>query len=217
MIKAVLFDIDNTLLDFDGFVRQCLRKGFAEFSLGEYSDEVYAQFMKVGRQMWGEIEAGTLSYEELMHDRFNRIFAALGISFDGPTFERYFCEDLFSNAIVMEGALELLEYLKGRYVLCAASNGPYEQQVNRLRIAGMLPFFTHLFISERVGCAKPAKEFFAHCLSALNLAPDEVLMVGDSYGSDILGAKACGIKTCYLGEGDADWCVHALSEICGIL
>lgn len=111
--------------------------------------------------------------------------------------------------------MKLLEQLQGRYVLCAAGNGPYEQQVNRLREGKMLPYFSHLFISERVGYSKLAKEFFEYCLHVLGLAPDEVLMVGDSYGADICGAKACGLKTCYLGEPmpAADYAVATLQEI----
>lgn len=217
MIKAILFDIDNTLLDFDAFVRQCLSKGFDTFSLGKYTDKVYEIFVQTNREMWGEIEAGRMTYEDLMQNRFKHIFAQCGIDFDGPTFETFFREDLFSNAIVAEGALELLEHLWGRYVLCAASNGPYDQQVNRLHLAGMLPFFSQLFISEKIGYAKPSSEFFTHCLSTLAMSPDEVLMIGDSYPTDIAGAKACGIKTCYLGKGEADWCVSGLKEITGIL
>lgn len=217
MIKAILFDIDNTLLDFDAFVRQCLRKGFDAFLLGKYTDRVYEIFAQTNREMWGQIEAGRMTHEDLMRDRFNRIFAQCGIEFDGPTFETFFREDLFSNAIPVEGAMELLKRLQGQYVLCAASNGPYAQQVNRLRLAGMLPFFSQLFISEKIGVSKPSPEFFTHCLSALGLSPDEVLMVGDSYQTDIAGAKASGIKTCYLGEGEADWCVSRLAEISEIL
>lgn len=217
MIKAVLFDIDNTLLDFDAFVRQCLRKGFDRFSLGEYTDRVYEIFAQTNREMWGAIEAGRMTYKDLMQNRFNCIFAQCGIDFDGPTFEAFFCEDLFNNTITMDGAVEILEYLRGRYVLCVASNGPYAQQVNRLRLSGLLPCFSHLFISEQIGYAKPDRAFFLHCLNELALAPDEVLMVGDSYTSDICAAKACGLKTCYLGKGDADWCVRSLWEIREIL
>lgn len=213
MIKAILFDIDNTLLDFDASVRQCLRKG-----LPNYREEYFEVFLQVNREMWQQIEEGSLTYEGLLRDRFDRIFARIGMELDGPAFEDYFRKELFSGAIPVDGAMELLESLSGRYVLCAASNGPYEQQLNRLRVAGMLPYFTHLFISERVGYSKPAEAFFAHCLSTLELTPAEVLMVGDSYGSDIVGAKACGIKTCYFGVGaEADHTVDSLLRIGDIL
>ena len=56
--------------------------------------------------------------------------------------------------------MELLKYLHGKYILCVASNGPYMQQVNRLKISGMLPYFSDLFISEEIGSSKPSEKFF---------------------------------------------------------
>ena len=84
------------------------------------------------------------------------ISEALGIDADGVKFEAYFRDCLFDSAIPVEGALSLLEYLKKKHVLCAASNGPYRQQVNRLKVGGMLPYFSDLFISEEIGAEKPS-------------------------------------------------------------
>lgn len=58
---------------------------------------------------------------------------------------------MFESAIPEIGAKELVEYLHSKYILCVASNGPYMQQVNRLKISGMLPYFSDLFISEEIG------------------------------------------------------------------
>ena len=64
------------------------------------------------------------------------VFAALGIDFDGPVFEKYFRAAIHESAIPVPGAHELLEALRGRYLLAAASNGPYEQQLHRLTGGG---------------------------------------------------------------------------------
>lgn len=206
MIKAVFLDIDDTLLDFDAYVRHSLKAGFEKFQLGVYDEETYRIFKRVNTQVWHELEMGVLSYEELLQTRFNRIFDAMKITFDGVVFEKYFKACLFDSAIPVAGAMELLQYLKGRYLLCAASNGPYDQQVNRLKIAGMLPFFSHLFISGAIGHAKPAREFFDHCLDKIHaegtekILPEEILMIGDSVTSDMAGAANCGIKTCYFDK-----------------
>jgi len=226
MIKAIFIDIDNTLLDFDAFVKAAMRDGFQKFDLGEYSDERFPVFLRINTEVWREIEQGRLSFEEMQKIRWNRVFEALGISYDGVRFEQYFREYLFDCAIPVEGAMDLLDHLKGKYILCVASNGPYKQQLNRLERGGMLDCFAHVFVSEQVGASKPSPKFFNHCLNELNgIAPDEILMIGDSLSSDMAGAADMGMKTCYFdrnrsgktGGLSIDYVVHTLEEIQALL
>ena len=235
MIKAVFFDVDNTLLDFDAYVKTAMKDGFEKFHLGTYTPEHYQTFLAVNGELWRRIEKGTLTFEGLLKDRWNEVFKALGISFDGQEFERYFRAALYTSAIPMQGAKEILDYLKGRYALCAASNGPHEQQLNRLKTGGMLEYFDECFISEKVGASKPSKEYFTRCFSWLNesrkkqgkpeILPSETLIVGDSLTSDIDGGIKNGLLTCWLkGEGKGepgdrkiDYIIHSLAELKQIL
>ncbi len=239
MIKAVFIDVDNTLLSFTGYVKQAMKEGFARYGLRPYEESMYGTFEMINNGLWEQIEQGTLTFEELMKIRWNRIFDALGISFDGPVFEQFFREALYDSAIPEPGAFDLLDYLKGRYVLCAASNGPYEQQIHRLKIAGMYEHFAHCFISEKVGAQKPGKAFFDHCFHILRendlpgLHPEETMIIGDSMTSDIAGGTAYGMHTClYLrgrevsslkarGNGDAgataEYRISGLADIRNIL
>lgn len=138
MIQVVLIDIDNTLLSFSGYVKEAMRDGFAQYGLKPYTEAMFPVFERINNSLWEQIEQGTLSFEELTEIRWNLIFHALGISFDGRIFEQYFREKLFFSAVPEPGAVELLEYLSRRYRLCIASNGPYEQQINRLRLGNMI-------------------------------------------------------------------------------
>lgn len=79
MIKAVLLDIDNTLLDFDIYVETTLKRGFEVFSLGEFTEERLGTFHRVNHGVWRELEQGILTYEEILKTRFNRVFAAMGV------------------------------------------------------------------------------------------------------------------------------------------
>ncbi len=167
MIKAILIDVDNTLLDFDACVKAALRDGFDHFGLPAYREEMFPVFTEINNALWHRIETGELTREQLMQIRFDRIFEALGIDFDGVTFEDYFRRYLFDSAIYVEGALELLQYLADKYIVCAASNGPYRQQIHRLEISGMAPYLTHSFISEQVGAEKPSRAFFDVCMQVL--------------------------------------------------
>lgn len=229
MIKAVLFDIDNTLLDFDAYVRQAMREGFEEFGLCEYNDGMYDTFTRINSGLWHDIEKGKLTFDELLHIRWNKVFEALGIHFDGYEFEKHFRGKLFTNAIPVDGAHDILDYLSGKYILAAASNGPYEQQINRLKVGGMYEILSYHFISEKIGASKPSPEYFAYCMNEINkgreesILPCEVMMIGDSLTSDMAGARGYGMKTCYFdrhGKGtdeSVDYVINNLSEIKNIL
>ena len=201
MIKAVLIDVDDTLLDFHAYVREALKSGFAEFGLGEYTANTYEVFTKVNNQMWRDLEDKKITFQELMATRFSNVFDALGVECDGPAFEKYFRGRLFYSAIHVDGAMEMLEYLHGKYILCAASNGPYEQQMHRLEIGGIAEKMSHFFISEKMGVSKPSKEYFDICIRELNedgeILPEEIMIIGDSLTSDMAGGIGSGIKTCF--------------------
>ena len=53
-------------------------------------------------------------------------------------------------------------------MLCAASNGPYAQQLHRLEIADMRKYFSYIFVSEKVGVSKPATGFFDYAFREVN-------------------------------------------------
>ena len=226
MIKAVFIDIDNTILSFSEYVKQAMREGFVKFGIGKYDDSMFSVFERINTGLWQEIERGELTYDELLKIRWNRIFEAITLSFDGEVFEKYFKECLYDSAIPEEHATEVLNYLSDKYVLAAASNGPYQQQVNRLKTAGMDQYFDYLFISEAIGYSKPSKEFFDYCFNELDgIKPSECVIIGDSISSDISGGKAYGLNTCLymrkpVSEEDkklCDYIVLSLDEIYGIL
>lgn len=202
MIRVVFVDVDDTLLSFSGYVKQSMREGFALFGLQPYEESMYPVFKRVNDALWQRIERGEISLQELMAIRWNRVFAALGIEADGEAFERYFSEELQESAIPEPEAMELLRYLSGRgYVLCAASNGPAEQQRRRLSLAGMAQFFSHVFVSSEVGVQKPERGFFDYCFRILRqeecpgLVPQQTLILGDSMSSDIAGGAHYGMHT----------------------
>ena len=203
MLKVILFDIDNTLLSFDQCVKETMKTGFETFKIGTYEEWMFAVFHRINADLWRSIELGELDFEGLKRVRWNKIFECLQLSADGLRFEAYFRDCLFESAIPEKGALELLEYLSGKYTLCVASNGPCLQQINRLKKSGMLPYFSDLFVSEEIGSSKPNAQFFRTCAARLNqklgqtIRPCEMMMIGDSLSSDMAGAIAFGMQTCF--------------------
>ena len=208
-----------------------MKNGFEKFQIGIYEEKMFDIFNKVNSGLWHALEKGEISFEELKKKRWNMIFEHLGIKADGEAFEKYFRACLFESAIPMDGAMDLLDYLCRKYTLCVASNGPYLQQVNRLKICGMLPYFSDLFISEEVGSQKPSERFFYTCIDRLNLKskekilPCEVIIIGDSLTSDMAGGIQIGMQTCFYNphqkpiprEMTLDYHITSLNEIKNIL
>ena len=221
MIRTVLIDIDNTLLDFHKCADACLRQGFSEWGL-PYRADTFSTFLTVNDRLWHEIEQGRLDREGLGKVRFPTIFRALGIAADGEAFEARFAQLLCLSHEPVEGAMELLRYLAGKYPVYAASNSRHDQQVQRLGLAGMTPFLQEIFTSERLGAPKPSAAFFSACLAAIGNPPkDEVVLIGDSLEADIRGALDFGIRAgwfCYAGQPrdsglPVEFTVRRLSEI----
>ncbi len=207
-MKAIFIDVDNTLLDFDEYTKYILEKGFSDFSLGKFEPYMLDVFHEVNNQLWLQIEEGKINMAELQKVRFQRFFDRLGINFDGVTFEKYYKINLNENAIPVNGAYEMLEYLSKKYILCVASNGPYNQQMHRLQIANMDKYFKYFFISEKFGHSKPSKEFFSLAFKELNkdqeILPEETWIIGDSLTSDMAGGRNFGMKTCFFNKKNID-------------
>ncbi len=225
MIRVLLLDVDNTLMDFHECARQAMHITAAEQEIS-FPANIFEIFTEINNGLWLEIEKGTLTVEQLHQVRWNRIFEAIGIKRDGVAFEQGFLKNLAQGDATVEGAQELLAYLAPKYTLCVASNAPYFQQTSRLKNAGLLDYFEKLFISETIGFSKPKKEFFYACMKELpGVKKEEIMMIGDSLTADIAGASAYGLATCWFNFGKAprekgaaaDHIVDSLDEIQEIL
>ncbi len=230
-IKVLFLDIDNTLLDFDAGAAWGMEQCFQKAGL-EYRTEMFSVFTEENNKIWQKIERRELTMDNLFYVRWQAILAHLGLQADGVEMEKEFRRLLHLTAVPVEGAKEILEYLyKKDYFLCAASNGPYDQQINRLRSADMLRYFSHCFVSEKIGPDKPGKQFFDGCMKEFSgIHPSECMMIGDSLTADIAGGQAYGMSTCwFVHSGDksmntrenggkvADHIIYKLEELKNIL
>jgi len=231
MIKVVFMDIDDTIYDYSAFVKNAIKNGFEKYGLCPYSDEMFKVYKDINSQLWQSTEHKQLPVPELNSICWNRFFKETGIVFDSRVFEVYFCEELYRSAIFEPNALELIQYLSEKYIMCVASNAPYEQQMNRLKVGGIDFFFSHKFISSMIGAKKPDKAFFDYCFRELrkslceNFMPEEAIIIGDTITSDIVGGRNYGMKTCFYTRGQrcnlddvgADYVVADLLDIMKIL
>lgn len=195
MFTTVFIDIDDTLLDFTLCSRESIIITMAAAGI-EYKEEYFPVFLRENDKLWKNVEKSVISIDELYGVRWNTVFKIIGVDYDGPTFEKAFRKNLETVAVPVEGAADTLEYLHGKYLVCATSNAPHRQQELRLEKAGMSQFIDRLYTSEKIGVSKPKKEFFDYCLTDIgNVKKDEIILIGDSLTSDIRGGNAYGLTT----------------------
>lgn len=209
MIKAVLIDVDDTILDFNKCANTAIRKTFADFSLG-FEESYISTFHKINDSLWRKVEFGEMTRDEVRSVRWGMVFDKLGIDFDSALFEKQFIANITETAEPMDNALEVVEYLSKKYTLCVASNSAYSIQSNRLKKAGMFDFFDKFFLSQEIGYAKPNPLYYEKCLEELgNISPSEVFMIGDTLTADIKGGKDAGMHTIWVNP----WGLEAFLDI----
>lgn len=226
MIRSVLIDIDNTLLDFAKSAEKAISTLFKEKQF-EYNENVMPTFHRINDELWHQIEQKIITKQEMYGLRWKNVFSALGIdNYDSDKFELEFRSTLSGIAEPVDNAFGMLEYLYGKYKLYAASNSSYEHQIKRLTSSDMLRYFDDVFVSEKVGALKPAKEFFEFCqINTQSSSKDEMILIGDSITADILGGFDYGIKTVWYNPNGLeipesprpDYTINDLLEIKNIL
>ena len=200
MIKAVFLDIDNTLLDFHLNAYYALVDAFDECGL-KFEKENFDTFLKINNELWENIEKKVITSAELKVIRFQLVLKALNLTGDSAKIEELFRKKLYENAYAIDGAMDILKYLGGKYRVFAASNAIENQQIARLKKANMYDLFEKLFISEGIGHDKPSKEFFDFCFDSVgDIKPNEAVMIGDSLTADIKGGKDYGLTTVWFNR-----------------
>ena len=195
--KAVLIDIDDTLLDFRACSSLALDYAIARTGY-ELPDNTFETFWTINNSLWEQVERGEITKPRLHEMRWNTIFHAMGFDeYDGPLFEEHFYGKLRDYAVLIPGADELLAYLSKKYNLYAASNSSHDQQKARLSKVGLDQYFTGIFVSESLGHQKPTKEFFDACFERMGgfFNRENTVLIGDSITADIRGGNRYGMET----------------------
>lgn len=225
MIKAVLFDADDTLLDFRMAEREALKKTLLRVGVAP-AEETIALYSGINKAHWEMLERGELTRRQVLVRRFERLYEALGIAGDAPATQEIYEGFLSAGHYFIEGAEVLLEKLHGKYALYLVSNGNARVQDGRLKSAGIVRYFEKIFISEQIGFDKPRAEFFERCFARMPpYEKGEMLIIGDSLTSDIKGGLNAGIHTCWFnprhvpGREDIlpEYTVDSLAEIPALL
>lgn len=199
MYRFVFLDLDDTLLDFGAAERVALHRAYRESGI-EPTEALIARYHVINLEHWERYERGETTRERLLVDRHDQLFREFSIPHAGSEVEALYRRYLGIGHYFIDGAPEILDYLKGRgYRLFLASNGVADTQHTRLESAGIVPYFEDIFISEMTGSHKPERAYFDYCFTHIaDFDPAAAILIGDSLSSDIRGGKAAGIATCWM-------------------
>ncbi len=194
MIKAIFFDVGNTLFFYNyDFLRGLLEE---RFGVDVTSEELDATHQIIRRSM-GSLLDQRLSHEAVVEEAYKRWFRSIGIEEDRiPPVIEAITTHPFRHlfwARLEDGTKELLIWFKDRgFRLGVISNA--EGQIRRLIAhAGLETTFDTVLDSHEVGFQKPDLRIFKKGLDDLNVTPAEAVHVGDLFEADVVGARAAGI------------------------
>lgn len=217
--ECLIFDADHTLLDYLADERSAFVALYDELGINP-TDELLAFSRHASESTW--TEAGMYNvhdegvqkryhqvYREHVEGIFEKVFARFGKPQKGVTAKEAgekFLRYLERRANLMPNAEQALATLSqktgGKYVVCIATNGITPIQEGRLQD---LQKYAHAtYISEAVGAIKPLPAFFEKLISERGVSPSRCLMIGDSLSSDVAGAKAVGMDSCWFNPQNAE-------------
>lgn len=199
MFKVLLWDVDGTILNFLEAEKVGIRMGFARFGLGTCTDEMLSDYSCINRRWWEMLERGEITKPQVLEGRFSEFFTKYGIRTDiVGEFNRHYQVDLGETICVNDDALNVIRVLKPFVRQYAVTNGTKIAQTKKISKSGLDHLLDGIFISEDIGAEKPSKAFFDGVWSKIGcFASEEVLIIGDSLTSDILGGMNAGIRTCW--------------------
>ncbi len=201
--KTVLWDLDQTLLDFDRSMDYAIRAVFRQYGL-DIDEAAVARYDTINRNHWERLERGEIGKEEVTVGRFRVLLKELGIGHVRPEeMAVSYQEALGSVYYYIDGAKELVSRLHdegfNQYVV---TNGVNATQSNKMRLSGLDRIMDGVFVSELMGYPKPMKGYFDACFAVLPEGTRETsILVGDSLTSDMRGANNAGITACWFNPG----------------
>ena len=221
MIKAIIFDLDNTLLDFvkmKQFAVKAAITAMNEAGLEANEDKAYDDIMDLYVTTGWENQQVFDDYlHKIKGEVSNKILAA------GVVAYRRARE---ATLLVYPNVNKtLIELLKNQIRLAVVSDAPSREAWMRLYYLNLHHVFDPVLTFDDTGARKPSPEPFKLALEKMSVEPSEALMIGDWPDRDVVGAKQIGMKTIFARYGDtfgtkesgADWDVNDIYEIVEII
>ena len=197
MIRAVLFDLDDTLFDHRGASRAALAEVHRRHAAGSDFAAFEAHHARILEELHLEVLQGRRGLDDARRERFRRVFEAVGIPLTGADVDAVaaaYRSGYLPSWRAVEGAVDLVEAIRARARVGVISNNLIEETTDKLVFCRLAPLVDTVVVSGDEGISKPDPRIFAIALARLGVTPAEAVMFGDSWAADIVGAARAGIR-----------------------
>lgn len=235
-MRAVLFDLDDTLFDHSAASRAALLEVAASGMLdGVEPEGLVREFAVHNATCWTLAAAGELPFEELRVERFRRTLAALDVrgasvapdeGLAAVVSGAYLTAYAAPRPAEVPGARALVRRLLERGPVGIVTNGFPDLVEGKLRSLDLWGVVDPVVVADRIELMKPRPQAFLAAVERLGLTPRDVLFVGDSLSSDVAGASAAGLRSCWFdrhatglpqGAPAPEFIVRHLEEVAGLV
>jgi putative hydrolase of the HAD superfamily len=193
-VKVVAFDMDNTLIDRQGAFVRYVRDMIEEDTNKRIDDISFSRFM----ERFLVLDNNGMGNKEILFNYYIEYFH-LNLTWD--IIMNRWVDRLAGYMRLMEDTIEVLDELSKKYRLAILTNGDSISQRGKLNTFPHLNWFEIVMVAGDYPWAKPDVRLFELLCEKLNVIPSEVVFVGDTIASDIIGAKNAGMKTIWI-QGD---------------
>jgi HAD superfamily hydrolase (TIGR01509 family) len=229
-LKAILFDVDDTLFDRRGaqlLALDVITCEFCDLFAGIDRQRLVDAFLESDRLTILEFYGDIYTVKNVRVRRAQVFLDLLGLNgAHADAIAALYVEVYPRMNAPVDGAAALVETLAPRFQLGVVSNSLPDVQYQKLETLGIRHFFECIVLSEEFGVRKPDPAIFWHAIGLLGREPKECLYVGDSYTADVEGGKKAGMQVCWFNPGglhpaqvgvESDYEIRALVEILEIL
>ncbi len=215
--KFVYFDLDNTLLDHTSAEEDAHREiwqTYDEFQNVNLSDWLSA-YKEINHQLWIQYQRGEVDRYQLHRSRFSDSMLQLGLSNErseeiGSTYMQIYRK----YWKWVDGAEAALTSVSEKYPVGFITNGFKETQQKKIDFLDLRRFGDQFIISEDLGVMKPHPRVFDVATERSTFDRNQIIYVGDSYTSDIIGGKNAGWKTAWFTALTEDYCECKTADLC---
>lgn len=195
-IKALFFDLDHTLWDFETNSALAFKDLFESYDIKLSLHRFLEVYIPNNNSFWKLYREGKIDKETLRFQRLKTTFDRLRYRVSEALIDDLsdaYIQTLPEYNQLFDGAIEMLTALQPHYSLHIITNGFTDVQYFKMKNSGLLPFFTTITDSSSVGKKKPDPLIFSHALQVGQVAANASVMIGDNLEADIEGALMAGM------------------------